>query len=446
MILWLVLIPLLMAVVLWPVSRWRFVASPLSAATCLLMAILVSGSTDAHGMLILGRSISMSPEAGTLFAHIFVLLAIVMLYAQRTIEQRLLYPLTLGAMGCFVAATAMENLTIAVLLLQIGSVLSVMLIPSDGARAPMVALRGLVLIVLSGLILLAAAWMSDRQIDGELDLQLLVASSIALLIGCSIALGAAPFHIWLPPIFRHGSLSSGIVLSTCMAAPLLLRLQGLIDAAVPQAQVLGSALLAVGIATSLASSIGAMSQRTISGALAYAAVGDLGLILVGLGIGSEQSATAAISHTAYRAVGIVLVTMARGLLRQCTDNDDVSSLRGSVRRAPLGVLALTIGGLSLVGLPPTAGFSSRLVLYRLLAAQRVGLALVVAASAIGPGWAFMRCTIAALRPATTPDSRRESLRAGLATLPLVAMSLAPGLLARFVGWLPSEVLYRLLGA
>ena len=120
--------------------------------------------------------------------------------------------------------------------------------------------------------------------------------------------------------------------------------------------------------------------------------------------------------------------MAMGIVR----GDDLEHLRGALRRAPLAVVAVAAGGLSLAGLPLTAGFTTRFVLYRALAADRPGWALAVMACSIGPTWALMRCLIAALVSTPTPGDRREPLLPGLLalllSLVLVGLGVCPGLL------------------
>jgi NADH-quinone oxidoreductase subunit N len=65
---------------------------------------------------------------------------------------------------------------------------------------------------------------------------------------------------------------------------------------------------------------------------------------------------------ALAAVFIVLCLVA-------PDNDDVAVLAGLSRRSPLLALALTLGMVSLAGLPPLAGFFGKLLLFKAILAQ-----------------------------------------------------------------------------
>jgi multicomponent Na+:H+ antiporter subunit D len=253
-------------------------------------------------------------------------------------------------------------------------------------------------------------------------------------------LAIVPFHVWLPPVFRYGSPLAVVMLSVVMSIVLFLRLGTMLQVSIwPGGQEFFSALLVAGGGiTALLGSALALPQRSLSRVIAYAALADLGLVLVGLGVGKGLSLSAVTLHLAYRGIGIVTASMGLGLLRQCLDGDDVIALQGALRRAPLAIVSIALGGFSLVGLPLTAGFTSRILLYRALAGESSGWAIAIIASSLCPAWALMRCIIAALASAPTSGSRREPLLPGLLALSLGLLLLVLGLMPHLLALLPSE--------
>lgn len=194
------------------------------------------------------------------------------------------------------------------------------------------------------------------------------------------------------------------------------------------------------MATAIVAGLLAIPQRAISRALAYAALADLGIVLVGVGIGGQASTRAAILHLAYRGIGIAAASMAVGSLRHCLDSSDLEHLRGALRRAPLAAIGMIVGGLSVAGLPLTAGFTTRIALYRALAAEHPGWALAIMACSVGPIWAFTRCLVASLLSTPVSGGRREPLLSGLLavllSLVLLALGVCPKLLTLLpTGWL-----------
>ena len=130
--------------------------------------------------------------------------------------------------------------------------------------------------------------------------------------------------------------------------------------------------------------------------------------------------------------------MAAGILQHSLDGDDVEHLRGGLRRAPRSLVAMAIGGASLAGLPLTAGFATRFVLYRALAAENVLGAVLMVVASIGPAWAFVRCLLAAIVSAPTSGERREPVMPAMLSLALSLSLLLLGIFPHLLNWLPGD--------
>jgi multicomponent Na+:H+ antiporter subunit D len=205
-------------------------------------------------------------------------------------------------------------------------------------------------------------------------------------------------------------------------------------------------LVGGGTLTALLGSLMAIPQRTVTRALAYAALADMGMVAIGLGLGTRLSFNVALMHVAYRGLAIVVVSVSLGVLRQCLDADDIGHLAGAIRRAPLAVMSMMIGGYSLAGMPLTAGFASRLLLYRAFASRYAPWTMAIILSSLGPAWAFTRCGVAALISTPIPGGRREPFLPGLLVFILALALLAPGIYPNLLSLLPPEWLKSLSAA
>lgn len=439
-IMWLVVLPLAMAVVVLMLRQIRVLAAPLTAATLVAMAILAVSWDGGRSLVILGRSIGLAPGEAAGLALCCALLAVLVLYGYGMPQGPVAYPLTLAAIGLLAAATLMRNTTITAGLLVIGIIVAVLLVPSQRPGAAMTGMRVLTLMALSAPMLLLAAWAGEQLASTPGDLLVARIGGLAVAIGFGLCLGVVPFHVWLPPVFRHASPLAIVMLSVVVNLIVLLYLGSMLQVTMwPGQQAFYAAiLLAGGILTAVTGGIMAFPQRSVHRALAYAALADMGLVLVGLGVGTEASVRAATLHVALRAVAIVAVAMAAGVLRRSLDGDDVEHLRGGMRRAPRSLVAMAVGGASLAGLPLTGGFATRLVLYRALAGQNVAWAALMVLASVGPAWAFTRCLLAGTVSAPTSGEQREPLMPALLSLALSLSLLALGVFPHLLSALPAD--------
>ncbi len=439
MILILLALPLGMALVVWLLRRAPILAAPLSAATCLAMAVLAIASSRVAPLVILGRTLSLSQPAAGHLALLAALTALVLLYAYRLPQGELGWPLALATLGFLCGALLVQSATIAAILLLAAGILAVMLASSGRERSAMVASRALTLVVIGGLLMLVAAWSVESSAAEVEEQSLSATAGVVLILGLALFAGLVPFFVWAPPIYEQTGPLATLLLCASLSTVAFLRFSALYQSAAPLVQVLlGDLLLAVGIATTLVGSVGALTQRSVSRILAYAALADLGVISVGIALRNPDTTAAAMLHLAYRGVAIVTVAMAAGVLRLCFGGDHLEQLRGAVRRAPLAIIGLVVGGFSLAGLPPMAGFASRFGLYRALTQLLPLWTAVLALSAIGPAWAVVRCVIAAIAPAPLPGSRREPIIPGVLIALLCLFLLVAGLVPQALAWLPGQ--------
>ncbi len=237
------------------------------------------------------------------------------------------------------------------------------------------ALLGSVLYLL-GTVLLYGAY-------GTLDIVLLstrvrpepVACAALSLMTAGLLAKAAlyPFHLWLPPAHAGAPAPASAVLSGLVVkAPFFLVVRLWFDA-MPEvvdqraAQLLG--ILAA--AAILFGSVIALRQVRLKLLIAYSTVAQIGYLFLifplagGPQMGHSWSATAwtggilqAVSHAFAKAA----MFMAAGLMAEALGHDRIAGLAGIGRALPITVFAFGLGGMSLMGLPPSGGFVAKAML------------------------------------------------------------------------------------
>jgi len=327
-ILVLAVLPVAMALVVLLLGELRVIATVLSVVTLMAVGILAAILEPGATIVVLGRPVELSSHAASALIFCCILLALMVMHAHGVSANSRLLPLTLAGTGLFAAAMTVNNMAISGLLLEVGVVAAVSLVPSRRTGSAMTGSRALVLLVLSAPLLLLASWAMEGGANDADSAELIRTSGIALAIACGLLLGVVPFHVWLPPVFRYASPLASVMLSVVLSTSVLVYLDNVIRASVWVGghEFFSTLLLGSGIATAIVGGLLAAPQRAVSRALAYAALADLGLILVGLGIGAQASIGAATLHIAYRGIGIAAVSMAVAIL----EADELEHLRGAL--------------------------------------------------------------------------------------------------------------------
>jgi multicomponent Na+:H+ antiporter subunit D len=119
------------------------------------------------------------------------------------------------------------------------------------------------------------------------------------------------------------------------------------------------ALLWVAAFTILAASIVALRADNLKRRLAYSTVSQLAYVVLAAALLAPLSVVGAIVHIAAHAFGKITLFFAAGAIYTAAHKTEVSQLDGIGRRMPWTMGAFAIGALSMIGLPPAAGFVSK---------------------------------------------------------------------------------------
>ncbi|MEM7507543.1 MAG: monovalent cation/H+ antiporter subunit D family protein [Pseudomonadota bacterium] len=111
--------------------------------------------------------------------------------------------------------------------------------------------------------------------------------------------------------------------------------------------------------TVLCASAIALCQDNLKKRLAFSTISQLSYVVLAAAILSPLSMIGAAMHIAAHAVSKITLFFAAGSIYTAAHLTEISQLNGIGRRMPWTMGAFTIGALSMIGLPPTAGFLSK---------------------------------------------------------------------------------------
>jgi len=111
--------------------------------------------------------------------------------------------------------------------------------------------------------------------------------------------------------------------------------------------------------TIISASIIALRQDNLKRRLAYSTVSQLSYVILATAILAPISVAGAVMHIAAHAFGKITLFFAAGSIYTAAHKTEVSQLDGIGKRMPWTMTAFAIGALSMIGIPPTAGFISK---------------------------------------------------------------------------------------
>ena len=135
--------------------------------------------------------------------------------------------------------------------------------------------------------------------------------------------------------------------------------------------------------TIIIASVIALRQDNLKLRLAYSTIGQLSYVILAIFILAPLSTVAAAFHIAAHALGKITLFFAAGSIYTASHKSKISQLNGIGYRMPWTMAAFTIGAISMIGIPPAAGFISKW--YMLLGAfqqQHVVAVLVIIISTL----------------------------------------------------------------
>lgn len=192
---------------------------------------------------------------------------------------------------------------------------------------------------------------------------LILAAVFLMIIGFGAKAGMFPLHAWLPIAHPVAPAPASAVLSGIIAKSGVLAIVRVVFYVVGPEVIRGSwvqtAWMVLTLLTVVMGSARAFEEKVLKKRLAYSTVSQISYILFGLSTLHPVSITGALLHLIFHAAAKTLLFMGAGSIIHQTGKIRVTELRGIGRKMPITIGCFTFAALSLVGIPPFAGFFSK---------------------------------------------------------------------------------------
>jgi len=203
-----------------------------------------------------------------------------------------------------------------------------------------------------------------ERIPAVADTNAIRAGFAFIVVGLGLKLALLPLHLWLPNAYAFAPNVITVFLAgtaTKVALYVMLRFIYTIFGgdysfgSVP----LATLLMALAIAGMVVGSWVAMFEPNLKRMLAYSSVAQVGYLVLGVSLVSVIGLTATFVHLFNHALMKSALFMAIGTVMYRTGSARIDAFYGVGRQMPWTMSAFALAGLSLIGVPSTAGFISK---------------------------------------------------------------------------------------
>jgi NADH-quinone oxidoreductase subunit N len=236
------------------------------------------------------------------------------------------------------------------------------------------------------------------------DVPIMLTALALILVGIGFKISLVPFHLWTPDVYQGSPAPVTAFLATgSKVAVLAFFIRLCFHLQDPLWSSFKAALWIVAFLTLVVGTITALNQSDLKRLLAYSSVAQMGYLIMTLLAVKLESGLFALAFylIVYAAMDLGAFGAIASLSEEFKDRDALEEYQGLGFSHPWTSAVLSFSLLSLAGLPPTAGFLGKVLLFRaVLQAQVVSLAVIAIAMVVLSIYLYMKVVVSLyMRPA-----------------------------------------------
>jgi multicomponent Na+:H+ antiporter subunit D len=215
--------------------------------------------------------------------------------------------------------------------------------------------------------------------------------SALFIMGFGLKAALVPFHAWLPD--AHPSAPAPI---SAILSGLLIKVSGVYALTRIFFNVFGltpalsEVLMWTAMVSIVVAALLALGQPDMKRMLAYSSISQVGYVVLGLGLGTPLGIAGGLFHLFNHAVAKGLLFLNSGAVQQATGTRELDQMGGLAKRMPLTAGTSIVGSLSISGVPPLAGFWSKLlIIIALVQARQSTLAVLAVLASVLTLWYYL---------------------------------------------------------
>ncbi|MFO7557161.1 MAG: NADH-quinone oxidoreductase subunit N [Desulfobacterales bacterium] len=190
-----------------------------------------------------------------------------------------------------------------------------------------------------------------------------VIALILLLSGFFFKLAVFPFHFWAPDVYEGAANQVATFIATASKVAAIAILMRIVASCGAGSAYLVHVLVTLSILSMTVGNLAAVVQKDLKRLLAYSSIAHAGYVLIGI----LSMNPAGYSGTVFYALSLLMMkfTCFLAVVKVADDgrNLDIEHLAGLHRRSPILAMALMLALFGLAGIPPTIGFTGKLLIF-----------------------------------------------------------------------------------
>jgi NADH-quinone oxidoreductase subunit N len=248
----------------------------------------------------------------------------------------------------------------------------------------------------------------------------LLFGALLVLVGLGFKVAAAPFQFWVPDVYQGAPTPITAFLSVgskSVGFIVLLRVVQAFQSLPAVGNRLITAIILLAAATLLYGNLAALPQTNFKRLLAYSSIGHAGYMLIAVaGIGAPDAGQAVVVYLAAYLLMTLLSFLVLVIVTARGEGDEIVNFNGLAKRSPYLAFGLLVAMMSLAGVPLTAGFLGKFLVFKVAFETRQFFLIALGIVTVGCGFYFYLKVVRAMywQPAS----------ASVASIPISKLSLA----------------------
>ncbi len=240
-----------------------------------------------------------------------------------------------------------------------------------------------------------------------------------MLIGLGFKTGLAPFHQWTPDVYQGAPTNVTAFMAAGSKIGAFAALWRVFDAFSGSGNYWVPVLTVIAVLTMFVGNLAALVQKDVKRILGYSSVANAGYMLIAviahgkdLRLGTNTIVFFLLSYTLMTVGAFAVISLSA---KNGTEGTKLEDLNGLWKRSPFAAISLVVFMASLIGLPPTAGFVGKfLIFFDALRTGLTPLAIFLAINSIISVYYYLGIARAAfVADSAEPESKPAKLPAGV---------------------------------